>query len=234
MREEIKSFLLNNSDIKYRDFAKNLKISNKNKKQLGVRIPILRSYAKKLSKEYELKYLLEIIDEEYYEEILLKGFIIGNYPKLSFDELKHGINYFLPRITDWSICDTFVSSLKITKKYQRELWEEILKYIKSSKPFTVRFALVMLLNYYLDDHFIDDVLKLISDVNLDHYYVKMATAWLLSYCFIKYYDKTLDFFLNSLTIDQETKKMTIRKCIDSYKITDRQKQELRQLDGDKR
>ena len=233
MKEEVKEYLLNNGDNSYCVFSKNLKMTNEKKKQLGVRIPILRAYAKKLSREYTLAYLLEIIDEEYYEEILLKGFIIGNYSKLSFSELNYCINYFLPKITDWAICDTFVASLKIAKKYQKKLWKKMLKYLKSNKPFTVRFALVMLLNYFLDDNYIDDVLTIINTIKLDNYYVKMANAWLLSYCFMKYYNKTLHFFTSELKIDDETKKMAIRKCLDSYRISIEQKIALRQLVGGK-
>lgn len=225
--QEVKEFLLKNKDPKYKDFSLELNIYH-NYKSIGVRIPVIRDYAKSLSKEYELDYLINNIEEEYYEEILLKGFIIGNYKNLTYEELIKYIDNHLPKIKDWSMCDTFVASLKITKKYKDELWEYINTKLNSTNEFDVRFSLVMLLNYYICDDYKDKIYEVIKSVKLDVYYVKMANAWLLSYMFINYFDDTIKY-INNNKIDSWTLRKGITKSIESFKISDDKKIILKKI-----
>ena len=214
---EVKEYLINNKDPKYKDFSLELNLYHKYK-SIGVRIPVIRSLGKELSKKYSIDFLINNIDEEYYEEILLKGFIIGNYKNLTYDELINYIDNHLPKITDWSMCDTFVTSLKITKKYLAKIWNYLLKKLKSKKEFDVRFALVMILNYYINDDYKEKIYDVIKSVKNEEYYVKMANAWLLSYMFIKYFDDTIKF-INHNKIDKWTLKKGINKANDSYQIS---------------
>ena len=225
--KEVKEVLISKRDSNYQEFSDNLNLC-KGHRSIGVRIPILREYAKVLSKKYPLDYLINNIDEEYYEEILLKGFIIGNYKNLTYDELVSYIDNHLTKIDDWSMCDTFVASLKITKKYQDRLWNYILKKLNSKKEFEVRFSLVMILNYYLNDDYKDKIYDIIKNIRLEDYYVKMANAWLLSYMFINYFDDTIKFIQNN-KIDSWTLRKGITKAIESFKINKEQKVILKNI-----
>lgn len=225
--KEVKEVLISKRDSNYQEFSDNLNLC-KGHRSIGVRIPILREYAKVLSKKYSLDYLIKNIDEEYYEEILLKGFIIGNYKDLTFSELTDYIDNHLTKIDDWSMCDTFVASLKITKKYLDELWDYIIKKLDSKKEFEVRFSLVMILNYYINDTYKDKIYEIIKNVKLDEYYVKMANAWLLSYMFIKYFDDTINFIKNN-KLDEWTLRKGITKACESYKINNDQKTILKKI-----
>ena len=225
--KEVKDFLISNKDTKYQDFSENLNIC-KGYRSIGVRIPRIRDYAKTLSKEYPIDYLLKNIDEEYYEEILLKGFIIGNYNDLTYDKLVFYIDNHLTKIRDWSMCDTFAASLKITKKYQKELWDYINIKLKSKEEFVVRFALVVILNYYICDEYIARIFDVIRNITLDDYYVKMANAWLISYMFINYFDDTIKF-IKSSNLDTWTLKKGITKAIESFRLSDEQKRTLRKI-----
>ncbi len=225
--KEVKDYLLSKSDKTYLDFSENLNICV-GYRSIGVRIPNIREYSKYLSKKYSLDYLIKNIDEEYYEEILLKGFIIGNYQDLSYDELINYIDNHLSKIKDWSMCDTFVASLKITKKYSKELWKYIDKKLQSKKEFDVRFALVMILNYYINDTYKDKIYDVINNVRLEEYYVKMANAWLLSYMFINYFKDTITF-INHNQLDNWTKRKGITKAIESHKISDENKKILAKI-----
>ena len=199
-----------------------------NKNSLGVRIPILRKYAKNLYKEYSLDYLLKNIGEDYFEEILLKGFLIGLNENLSWEELEKYIEYYVPKINSWGICDCFCASLKIVKKYREQMWILLNKYLKVDSEYQVRFALVIILTYYIDDEYIDRIYNIINEVKLDKYYVKMANSWLISYCLIKYYDKTIVFLENS-DIDKWTYNKGIQKAIESYRIGNKEKEYLRKI-----
>ena len=222
---EVEEFLRNNQDKKYQEFSENLNIC-KGIRSIGVRIPIIRKYAKELTKKYSIDYLINNIPDDYYEEILLKGFIIGNYPNLTYEELIYYIDNHLPKVIDWSMCDTFVASLKITKKYLHKLWDYINTKLKSKKEFEVRFGLVMILNYYINPDYKDKIYEVIESVNLDEFYVKMANAWLLSYMFINYFDDTINF-INHNKIDKWTLRKGISKAIESYQVSDDNKKILK-------
>lgn len=227
--KKIEDELLKYADQEYLEFSRDLNVGNTDVKQIGVRIPILREISKELSKEYDLEYLIDNINENYYEEIMLKGMLISQYKNLEWHELEKYIKYYIPKIFDWCLCDTFCSSLKISKKYLKQIKELIQNYLKSNKEFEVRFGLVMLLNYYICDEYIEEIFKVINDITLDKYYVKMANAWLISYCAIKYYDRTLSFLKNDCRIDKWTYNKGIQKSIESFRITKERKEELKKL-----
>ena len=230
IKNEVKKYLLSLEDKKYLEFSQSLNMHNQEHEQIGVRIPLIRAYAKELSTKYELDFLMKNIDEEYYEELMLKGILIGSYKKISYQELEKNINIFVPKINDWGICDSFCNSLKITKKYKKEMWNLINnKYLKSGNEFEVRYGLVMILNYYIDKEYLEKIYKIINKVKLDKYYVKMANAWLISYCVIKYYDRTYKFLKEECKIDKWTYNKGIQKSIESYRITKEEKDKLRKL-----
>ena len=225
--KEVKEFLLKNQDKKYNDFSQSLN-ANKEYKSIGVRIPIIRDYAKTLTKKYSIDYLINNIDDEYYEEILLKGFIIGNYKNLTLDEIITYIDNHLVKVKDWSMCDTFVASLKITNRYKKELWNYIVIKLKSKNEYEVRFALVMILNYYINNEYKNKIYKIIENVKLNTYYVKMANAWLLSYMIIEYLDESINFIKNT-KMDSWTISKGITKATQSRRISELNKDKLREL-----
>ena len=71
----IKEELLKLEDIKYKEFNKNLCPDSK-RKMIGIRIPILREFAKQILKEYSLDDIIKNIDTEYFEEVIVRGFCI--------------------------------------------------------------------------------------------------------------------------------------------------------------
>ena len=129
-----------------------------------------------------------------------------------------------------NVCENlnnFYSKLREMNSFE-SISEERKEYLKSTQEYQVRFAIVMLLNYYINDQYIDQVLQILDNVKLDKYYVQMANAWAISICLIKYYNKTLDF-LNTTKIDDFTYNKGIQKAIESYRITNEQKEYLRTL-----
>ena len=225
MKLEIEKELLNMQDKKYKEFQKG--ICPGVEEIIGIRIPILRSYAKELLKRYDFKYLMENIPSNYYEEIMLQGMLIGQ-AKLDFNEIIKYIKDFIPKINNWAVCDTFCTSLKITKKHKEKMWDFIQKYIKSDKEFHIRFGIVMILSYYIDEDYLYKDFKIFDSIKSDKYYVQMAVAWAISFCLIKFYDKTIEYLKNS-KIDKFTYNKSIQKAIESYRITKEQKEFLRTL-----
>lgn len=222
----VKNKLIQLSDEKYKEFHSGL-CKGMKAKLLGVRVPVLRGYAKELYKEYSLEELNKI-GEDYYEEIMLKGMIIGFQNEADFEFVTKQIKEFIPKIDNWAVCDTFCAGLKITKKYKSEMFNFIKKYLESDKEFEIRFGVVMLLDYYIDEEHMKNVLEICDSIKHEGYYVKMAVAWAISVCLMKYYDITIKY-LKNCNLDDFTYNKALQKGIESYRINDEQKIQLRNL-----
>lgn len=223
----IKEELISLADKKYKNFHSNLCPGIDN--ILGVRVPVLRNYAKELNNKYSIDDLLNKIDEEYYEEIMLKGMLIGLNKKLEWNELEKYIKDFVPKIDNWAICDVFCAGLKITKKYKKEMFELINEYLKSNKEFELRFAIVMILDYYIEKEYLQKDFNIFNQIKSDKYYVKMAVAWAISICLIKFYNETIKYLENNTFLDNWTYNKAIQKAIESYRITNEHKDYLRKM-----
>ena len=225
MKQIIKQELKKLQDTKYKEFHSSLCPGVNN--IIGVRVPVLRSYAKELIKQYNIKELLKNIDDEYYEEIMLQGMLIG----LSKDNFKLILEYienFIPKINNWAVCDTFCAGLKVTKKNKEKMWNFILRYLNSDKEFEVRFSVVMILDYYIEQEKLEKVFEIFDSIKSDKYYVQMAVAWAISICLIKYYDETLEYLKNT-DIDIFIYNKALQKAIESYRVNNEQKILLRSM-----
>lgn len=225
MYKEIKKHLSELADEKYKKFHSSLCPNINN--ILGVRVPILRVYAKQLVKQTDIQHLLENIDNEYYEEIMLQGMIIGQAKEKDFEKIKKWIQDFVPKIDNWGVCDVFCAGLKITKKYEKKMWQLIQEYLKSNKEFYLRFAVVMILDFYIKEEYIDKDLEIFNNIKSNKYYVQMAVAWAISICLIKYYNKTIKFLRSeNCKLDDFTYNKSLQKARESYRISNEQKEEL--------
>jgi len=224
MKQEIRNKLFQMQDLKYKKFNSDLCPNVDN--IIGVRIPDLRKYAKELYKNNKLNQIK--IEDHYYEEIMIQGMIIGFQTKENIENVIQQIKQFVPKINSWAVCDTFSAGLKITKKYPKEMFEVVKLYLKSKREYELRFSIVMILDYYTNDEYIDEVLEILDNVKSDKYYVQMANAWAIAECLVKYYEKTKTFLQNT-NLDKFTHNKAIQKAIESYRITDDKKQELRKM-----
>lgn len=224
IKEEVKKHIYELADEKYKEFHSGLCPETKN--IVGVRTPVLRAYAKKLNHQYEIEELLESIDNELYEEIMLQGMLIGLIKDI--DKVFKYTRKFIPKIDNWAVCDIFCASLKITKKYKKEMWEFIQEYTKSDKEFEIRFSIVMLLDYYIDKEYLAKDFQIFNQIANDGYYVKMAVAWAISICLIKYYDETIEY-LKTAKLDNWTYNKALQKARESYRISDEKKKKLRDM-----
>lgn len=226
MKQNIKQKLYKLSDKKYQDFHSSLCPGTEN--IIGVRVPILRNYAKELFKQKDWKETINEIDNEYYEEIMLQGMLIGQVKNEDITIILKYIENYVSKIDNWAICDVFCAGLKITKKYKNEMWNFISTYLKSNKEFEIRFAVVMILDYYIEQDYLIKNFEIFEQIKHEGYYVKMAIAWAISICLVKYYDETLEYLKNS-KLDDWTYNKAIQKAIESYRISDNRKEILRKM-----
>ncbi len=191
---------------------------------IGVRLPHLRKLAKEISKGDWRQYLKEATDDSF-EEIMLQGMVIGLGPADIEEVLFHTRN-FVPKISNWAVCDSFCGGLKIVRKHQTQVLEFLRPYFTSDREFDIRFAAVMLLCHYIDDRHIDEVLSLLGDMGHEGYYAKMAVAWTLSMCFIGYPEKTMALLKNN-HLDHFTYNNTLQKIMESLRVDGETKSILR-------
>lgn len=216
-KEDIQKRLLKESDEKYKKFSSALLPTTEQEKILGVRLPVLRKFAREIYKNSGTLFLQEN-NLQYFEEIMLQGMIIG-LVKDDDKVIKKYIKNFITKIDNWSVCDSFCCGLKFVKGREENFLEFIKPYLHSKKEYEVRFAVVILLDYYICDKYIDTVLNLLEQVKHEGYYAKMATAWAISMCYVKYPQKTFEFLkntkLNSQTVNKAVQKITESLKVDS-------------------
>lgn len=208
-------YLKKQADNEYKKFHQKL-IKNDNVKLIGIRMPILRKIAKEIKEPIEF---IKFNKHIYYEETILHGLVLNN---INDNFLEH-VEYFINYIDNWAVNDSVACSLK---KFKKISINEVEKFLTSNNPWSIRFALTLLLNYYINDENIDRVLELSDEINCDEYYVKMANSWLISCCYIKYKNKT-EKFLEKTKIDNFTYNKAISKICDSYRVCKKDKEILK-------
>ena len=233
----IQKELFSLQDKKYRDFQKILIPTVKPESIIGVRTPELKKLAKELYRDKDIVKFLNDLPHKYFDENQLHAFIISE--EKDFDTCISHIEKFLPYIDNWATCDQL--SPKCFKKHKDKLLKYISKWIKSKKSYTVRFAIEMLMSYFLDDDFNKKYNDMVSnvkfkskykdiDLKLDSnkYYVEMMIAWYFATALAKQYKDTLPYIKNKKLIPW-THNKTIQKAVESFRVTEQHKKELRSL-----
>ncbi len=222
--DEIREELFKLQDKKYRDFQSKLIPNVNSDAVIGVRTPELRKLAKKYEKKEDISMFLEVLPHRYFDENQLHAFIISE--RKDYKRCIEETNSFLPFIDNWATCDQL--SPKIFKKNKVDLLKEIYEWITSSNTYTVRFAIGMLMQHFLDDDFDIKYPKLVAKIKSEEYYINMMIAWYFATALAKQYDKIIPFIENK-KLDKWTHNKTIQKAVESYRITEEQKSYLKTL-----
>ena len=222
--EEIRQGLFELKDEKYKKFHKKLIPTVDENTVIGVRTPALRKYAKAVSGTPGAEFFIKTLPHEYYEENNLHGFLIES--RKDYDECIVLLDEFLPYIDNWATCDLIKP--KVFKKHKGELLAKIKEWMASDRVYTIRFGMEMLMTHFLDEDFKPEYLDMAADVRSEEYYVNMMTAWFFATALAKQYEASLPYIENH-RMDRWTHNKAIQKAIESYRITDEQKQYLRSL-----
>lgn len=193
---------------------------------IGVRTPALRSYAKEVAKLPEAETFIQELPHTYYEENNLHGALLSLLYRKDIEEFLEQLERFLPYVDNWATCDML--SPKIFKKHLPRVYEKVKEWLKSNHTYTVRFGIVTLLGYYLDDAFEPEMLDLVASVKSEEYYIKMAVAWYFSIALVKQYDITIPY-IEKQVLEPWTHNKSIQKAIESRRISTETKQYLRGL-----
>lgn len=232
----VRDELYKNMDVEYGKFTASLSPGAGN--IIGVRIPVLRKMAKEIASVNWKEYLDGARDDTF-EEVMLQGIVLG-YARGKIDDILTYMGRFIPKIDDWSICDTCCNTFKIANQYQQEVWDFLMPYLdeqgvidgkpanERNREFELRFVAVMMLNYYLNDAYIDKVLYAYDHMKNDGYYLKMGVAWGLAEAYVKCPEQTKSFLDNN-HLDDFTFNKAIQKMQESFRITPEEKAALKAM-----
>ena len=159
---------------------------------------------------------------EYFEENNLHAFLIEQIK--DFDDCIKELDRFLPYVDNWATCDSMRP--KCLKNNLKRLEPIIDKWLVSSHTYTVRFAIQLLMLYFLDESFNESHLAKVAAIKSDEYYVNMMIAWYFATALAMHYDAVIPYFKTKI-LDKWTHNKAIQKALESYRITPEQKQELK-------
>ena len=222
--EEIRQSLFELQDIKYRDFQAKLIPGKDTEMMIGVRTPELRKLAKQMLKREDIGEFLRDLPHRYFDEDQLHAFIVSGIKE--YGKCMEELMRFLPFVDNWATCDQM--SPGVFKKHRPELLAEIREWLGSEHTYTVRFGIGMLMQHFLDEDFDPAYPELVAGVHSEEYYVNMMIAWYFATALAKQYDAVLPF-IEGRRLDPWTHNKTIRKAVESYRISDEQKEYLRSL-----
>lgn len=222
--EEIRQSLFDLQDIKYRDFQAKLIPGKDTEMMIGVRTPELRKLAKQMLKREEIGEFLRDLPHRYFDEDQLHAFIVSGIKE--YGKCMEELMRFLPFVDNWATCDQM--SPGVFKKHKPELLAEIREWLGSEHTYTVRFGIGMLMQHFLDEDFDPAYPELVAGVHSEEYYVNMMIAWYFATALAKQYDAVLPF-IEGRRLDPWTHNKTIQKAVESYRISDGQKEYLRSL-----
>ena len=250
MREEIRNKLYEMSDAGYQEFSASLIPASGRGTMLGVRLPALRTLAKEIAKG-DFRKELSYKEDLFFEETMLRGMILG-YGCKEIQELFSYLEDFIPRVQNWSVCDSVCNGLKLVEKHPEETWNFLMPYLESGEEFKVRVVLIMLLSHFIKlgedgkknqrrrritmedlqkeeekSPYLEKIMGVLDRAFTEGDYAQMAAAWLLAELFVTYPVRTFKG-LQTLSLDDFTKKKAVQKIRES-RIPEKQvKEYLRQ------
>lgn len=224
MINEIREQLAANADPEYKKFHQSLVPGLTS--MIGVRMPKLRQISKWAAKQEWQKDWDELSDR-CYEELMVKGILIG-YGKLTHEEQEAYLKKFVPKINNWAVCDCCCSTWKFMKK-DSDFWFDFLRpYLQSDNEFEVRFAVVAILDHFIEEKYLEEIFSIFDGIRHEGYYVKMAVAWAVSVCYVRFPERTWTY-LEQDHLDAFTHNKAIQKTRESYRVSPEDKQRLLSL-----
>lgn len=224
-RAELMARLTSLAEDDYRRFAASLLPGVDN--LLGVRLPRLRRLARDIARSDGIDAMGRLFTDGTFEEVMLEGMVIGCLDIDIRERLRLTAD-FVPKIDNWSVCDSFCAGLRFEESEARAVFDFLPPYLGHGREFFVRFGAVMLLDHFIDDAHFNAVLERLVAVRHEAYYAQMAVAWALSACFVHDPARTTELLLGD-RLDRETRDKAIRKIVESRRVTASQKRAIRAL-----
>ena len=221
---DLQKSLFELSDAEYAAFQAKLTPDIPPESFIGVRVPVLRKFAKEYAKASDAETFLGSLPHRFYDENMLHGLLISEMK--DYERCVELTDKFLPYVDNWAVCD--IMSPKVFRKHKEELLAKIREWSSSSHTFTCRFGLEMLMSHFLDEDFKPEYLRIPASVRSEEYYVNMMVAWFFATALTKQWDATIPL-IESKSLAPWTHNKTIQKARESLRMTAEQKEYLKML-----
>lgn len=211
-------------DLPYREFQCKLMPTVNPETVIGVRTPALRKLAKAFAKTKESEAFLKALPHRYYEENIIHGILLSSWK--DYGRTVEELDRFLPYVDNWAVCDLI--SPQAFRALPADLPERARGWMGAEHPYTVRFGIGVLMQFYLDESFNPVYMDWVAALRSGEYYVNMMIAWYFATALAKQYDAAISF-LENRRLDTWVHNKTIQKAVESYRVTDERKSYLRTL-----
>ena len=221
---DVQKRLFKLQDIEYKKFHSKLMPTVDSDKIIGVRIPVLRKFAKEFSKECEAERFLADLPHKYYEEDNLHAFLIETLG--DFDVALKYTEEFLAYIDNWATCDMFMP--KVFKKNKERILPYALRWIECDHTYTVRYGIGVLMKLFLDEDFKEEYMDVVCSVKSEEYYINMMIAWYFATALAFRFESAVKY-LEGRKLDVWVHNKTIQKAVESYRVSEDKKEYLKTL-----
>ncbi|MCF0103813.1 MAG: DNA alkylation repair protein [Eggerthellaceae bacterium] len=213
--------LFAHQDLGYKEFHCKLIPEVDPVRVIGVRMPALRKIVKKFAKTAEAEKFLTVLPHKYFEELNVHGLLINNCQ--GFEHCVVLLDAHLPYVDNWASCD-LLKPQAFTNEPDKT-FAQAQRWIGDPHPYAKRFAVLTLMNFYLDKNFAEEHLTLVGGIESDEYYVNMMLAWYFATALAKQWDPTIEY-LKARCLPKWVQNKTIQKARESFRITPEQKEYL--------
>ncbi|MBE0700807.1 MAG: DNA alkylation repair protein [Acholeplasmataceae bacterium] len=195
------------------------------KPYFGIKYPVLKQIAHEIKQSDPIEFL-DSNDFSIYELEIIHTIVLGNIKE--FHVAVHYFENYMPHAREWSVVDSLCQRFVIAKKHPKEVFSLLIHYAKLDHEYIQRMVAVMILSHFLVDAYIDDSIQLLSELRNPGYFTKMAVAWAFASIMAKYPCKCMDF-MQLASLDTWTHNKAIQKMIESYRISENEKEKLKKL-----
>ena len=221
---EIQKQLFQMQDLEYKKFHSKLMPTVNADNVIGIRVPVLRKFARDFAKSKEADAFLSNLPHTYYEENNLHAFVIEKIT--DFVRVLKLTEEFLPHIDNWATCDMFFP--RIFGKNKERILPYALKWMKSKDTYTVRYGIGIMMRLFLDEDFKEEYLDLVACVRSEEYYINMMIAWYFATALAKQYESAVKY-IEQNRLDTWVHNKTIQKAVESYRVPKATKEYLKNL-----
>ncbi len=209
-------------DPAYAEFQKKLIPTVSPESFVGVRTPELRKLAKELAQTGEAEAFINELPHRFFDENQLHAFILSE--DRDFERCLSRVSVFLTYVDNWATCDQM--SPKVFKKHRAELLPVIERWLHDGHAYTVRFAIGMLMEHFLDGDFDPRYLAWVSAVRSGEYYVNMMASWYFATALAKQYDAAFPY-IRDRRLPAWTHNKAIQKAAESFRVPPEHKAALK-------
>lgn len=190
--KEILKVLTELSDATYAEKLKLQSSTDSLRKIIGVPTKELTEVARELVCRNDWRSIVKKLPDDYYETTLLQAFIYLRGENNNTKRIEW-LRSFVEKIDSIALCDNTCLAYITARTCPEETLLFVKECLNSTREMTIRFAIVMLLDYFTTSDYADTTLELYNRIDTSHSPIcRKALAWGYSVCFMSFPKRTIE------------------------------------------